>query len=209
LSLAPFGCAGHELALAVRNNGKTLEVKRSVTQKGLPRNETKNISLPFQVMPHNTSVSYNSGKNGGELSVFFSQSSSQGGEIILTTFTVYANPSSNDQKVPMGAVQEADHFLFSPQGAAMYDANFTVVLKGSILEFRSTSVFEDDDGTKSLHATQTVQLPITPAPEQIECNGEQVTVWFNRMVDSTVADFEVYIQKKNFFFFTKDNNTYL
>jgi len=114
-------------------------------------------------------------------------------KILSQLFTVYGSPSTNDTKVPMLPVQESDHFLFRPERPAKYDTNFTVVLIGSLLEFRSTSTFEDDNATKTLSAKQTVQLPITPSPEQIECNGDEVKVWFNRMVESTVADFDVYI----------------
>jgi len=193
LTLSPFGCSAHEVTLHVKQNGKVLEVKRSVIQKGVPRHDQKNINLPFQVMPHNTRASYNPNKNGGELSIFFGQSTTSSGETILTTFTVYGSPTASDTRVPMGAVQESDHFLFRPERPGLYDTTFTVVLIGAILDFRSSCTFEDDDGTKTLSAKQTVQLPITPSPEQIECNGEEITVWFNRMVESTVSDFEVHI----------------
>jgi len=76
----------------------------------------------------------------------------------------------------------------------MYDTTFTVVLLGSVLEFRSVCIFEDDEGMKTLNAKQTVNLPITPTIDQIEANGDQVTLWINRTVENTsVGDFEVHI----------------
>jgi hypothetical protein len=197
LPLAPFGCNHNELELHVRQNGKQLEVRRSVVQKGLPRNEIKNINLPFQVFQHTTTATYNPNKNGGELCIFFGKPQTHSGssESEICRFTVYADPSSSDKRVPIGVTQSPDSFLFKPERPSMYDTDFTVVLTGSILEFRSVCIFEDDEGTKTVNAKQTVNLPITPAFDQIEPNGDQVTVWINPRSSETssVADFEIRI----------------
>jgi hypothetical protein len=197
LPLSPFGCNAHELSLHVRQNGKQLEVRRSVTQKGAPRNEQKNITLPFQVFSSTTTASYNPNKNGGELAVFFGKPAVSGGsarDTEICQFTVYADSNSNDNRVPIGVSQSPDHFLFRPERPSMYDTTFTVVLLGSVLEFRSVCIFEDDEGVKTLNAKQTVNLPITPTRDQIETNGDEVIIWINRTVESTnVGDFEVHI----------------
>jgi len=195
LPLSPFGCNAHEISVHVRQNGKVLEIKRSVVQKGAPRNETKNITLPFQVFHATTSATYNANKNGGELSIFFGKPvTTNSSENEVCRFTVYHNPSSNESRVAIGVSQSADHFLFRPERPSMYDTEFTVVLAGSVLEFRSVCIYEDDEGTKTVNAKQTVQLPITPSLDQIESNGDQVTLWVNRTAESSnVGDFQVHI----------------
>jgi hypothetical protein len=197
LPLSPMGCNAHELSLHVRQNGKQLEVRRSVTQKGAPRSEQKNINLPFQVFASSTTASYNPNKNGGELAIFFGKPAASGGpgrETEICQFTVYGSPSQNDTRVAIGVSQNPDHFIFRPERPCMYDTTFTVVLSGSVLEFRSVTIFEDDEGMKTLNAKQTVNLPITPTIDQIEANGDQVILWVNRTVEnSSVGDFEVHI----------------
>jgi hypothetical protein len=194
LPLGPFGCSANELNLAVRQNGKQLEIRRFVTQKGAPRNEIKCINLPFQIHQSTTTATYNPNKNGGELSVFFGKAAaSNSREAEICQFSVNAAPHSNDTRVQIGVSQASDHFLFRPERPSKYDTNFTVVLVGSILEFRSVCIFEDDEGVKTINAKQTVQLPITPTLDQIEANGDQVTVWVNRVAESSVPDFDVYI----------------
>jgi hypothetical protein len=197
LPLSPMGCNAHELSLNVRQNGKQLEVRRSVNQKGAPRSEQKNINLPFQVFAATTTASYNPNKNGGELAIFFGKpavSSGSGRDSEICQFTVYANPNSSDNRVPIAISQSTDSLTFRPERPSMYDTTFTVVQLGSVLEFRSVCIFEDDEGVKTLNAKQTVNLPITPTRDQIETNGDEVIIWINRTVESTnVGDFEVHI----------------
>jgi hypothetical protein len=196
LPLGPFGCAAHELQLSVISNGKTLSVRRSVTQKGAPRNEQKNINLPFQVHSATTSATYFANKNGGELAIYFGkpQTGGHSGENVLCQFSVPASPHSQQTRVQIGVSQTPDNFLFRPEGPSQFDTNFTVVLVGgSVLEFRSVCIYEDDEGTKTVNAKQTVQLPITPTLEQVECNGEEVTIWIKPRTEGSVGDFEVYI----------------
>jgi len=140
-------------------------------------------------------VSYNPNKNGGELAVFFGKPvTHNSNENEVCRFTVHANPNSSESRVAIGVSQSPDHFLFRPERPSMYDTEFTVILSGSVLEFRSVCIFEDDEGTKTVNAKQTVQLPITPSLDQIESNGDQVTLWINRMTESSnVGDFQVHI----------------
>jgi len=180
--------------VSVIKNGKTLSIRRTVTQKGAPRNEQKNITLPFQVLPSTTSATYSANKNGGELAIYFGKPpSANSRENELCQFTVAASPHSQQTRVQIGVSQSPENFLFRPEGPSQFDTTFTVVLVGSVLEFRSVCIYEDDEGTKTVNAKQTVQLPITPTPEQIECNGDNVTIWINPRSEGTVADFDVYI----------------
>jgi len=103
------------------------------------------------------------------------------GERVLLQFRVSGDSHSNSEKVMIAVDQQPDHYRFYPGPSSRFDTDFTVVMNGQALEFRSTySVEEADGGVKTINGKQTVQLPLTPTSDQIDVAGDTVTIWPTR-----------------------------
>jgi len=101
-------------------------------------------------------------------------------EFEIATFTILADPSTTSTRVQIGVDQTPDSYIFSPGPSSQFTTEFSVVLNGNALEFKSTYSYQDGDSLKTVNGKQTVQLPIPPSWDQIDVNGSTITIWPNR-----------------------------
>jgi len=95
---------------------------------------------------------------------------------VLLQYTVRGSPSAHSDRVEIAIDQQPDSYRFYPRGPSRFDTDFTVVINGQSLEFRSTYSVEEGDGVKTINATQKVNLPLAPTLDQIDAFGDSVTV---------------------------------
>jgi hypothetical protein len=181
LPIADLGCQISELSIGLRKDGKAIEFKRSVQQNGEPRSEIQSFNLPYQVSGSTCSAQYFPDERNGLLKIRLGKIISgqvPKGERTLVQFRVSSSYSSNADKVMIAVDQQPDHYRFYPGQSSKHDTDFTVVINGAALEFRSTySIQEPDGGVKTITGKQSVQLPLAPTPDQIDVSGDTITVW--------------------------------
>jgi len=176
LPISHLGCGVEDMTLRITSNGRYLEFTRS---NGETR-EVQGFNLPYQVLESTVSAKYYPSENQGTLYVRLGKPGLKGGvaqgEHTVHTFTVPGNPSSNVHRVVVHVDQGNDSYRFYPGPATKYDTNFTVVLVGAVLEFRT--VFSEPEGNvvKTIHGKQSVQLPTPPGLDQISLNGNDLVV---------------------------------
>jgi len=196
LPITNMGVNLQDIHVTVLKNGKNLQVRRSVPDGGSIKNETKSLTLPYQVFPHTTGATYYPGKNNGELSVKLGKELPRGssGEIEVARFSVPGVPGSSQDRVQINVTQESDHFVFRPGTPSPFETQFVVVISGSSFEFRSVHSFEEGNSVKTVNGKQTISLPMPPTRDQVDVDYDTITVWPNRGgsgIEEVVADFEV------------------
>jgi len=181
LPIADLACQLSEITIGLRKDGKAIEFKRSVEQNGEPRAETQSFNLPYQVSGSTCSAQYFPDDRNGLLKIRLGKIISgqfPKGERSILQFRVPGAYSSNVEKVMIAVDQQPDNYRFYPGPSSKHDTDFTVIVNGALLEFRSTySVEESDGGIKTITGKQSVQLPLAPTPDQIDVSGDTVTVW--------------------------------
>jgi len=163
------------MTLRITQNGRYLEFTRS---NGETR-EVQGFNLPYQVLENTVSAKYLASENHGTLYIRLGKPGVKTvlpGEHEVARFTVPANPSSTVHRVVVNVDQGSETYRFFPGPATKYDTQFTVVLVGAVLEFRTVFSEPEGDMIKTIHGKQSVQLPTPPALEQISCQGAEVTV---------------------------------
>jgi len=197
LPITSLACDVNELYLGIRQNGKKIEFHRSVVQQGKPRKEVQTLTLPYQVTPSTTSATYYPNKNNGELAIRFGKEVPRGQNIEseVARFSVEGVVGSPKSSVQIAVDQASDHFTFRPAAPSAYLTDFTVLIVGSSLEFKSTYSYDDGDSIKTVNGKQTVNLPIPPTLDQIDVAGDTITLWQNRGggPEKVVGDCDVYI----------------
>lgn len=166
------------------------------------------FNLPYQVLQTTVSAKYEPNENNGTLYIRLGKPNvavSIQGEYEITKFTVPANPSapcsllphshrltlpgSSVNRVTVQVDQTPDVYKFFPGPATKFDTDFTVVLVGAVLEFRSVFsepvrhvvvlcplLCQDGNVVKTIHGKQSVQLPVPPSREQISVDGKTIVV---------------------------------
>jgi len=171
LPVSAFGCEANEINVQLVENGKQIQITRTVMENGTSRVDQQKFNLPYQVTPSTLTARYNPRENNGTLRVKFMRPSVNGtpyhGEHEVVKFLVVGQPGSTQQRVAVGVEQNNEFYKFVPGPASPYDTTFTVVLNGSALEFRSAFAFPEGDGIKSVSGKQSVNLPKQPFLEQI------------------------------------------
>jgi len=197
LPITNLACDVSELYVGIRQSGQSIEFRRTVIQNGKSRKEIQNLSLPYPVTPQLVSAIYYPQKNGGELAIKLGkQMANAGGGATyeLANFTVMAHPGTTSTRVTIGANQFPDSYVFTPGPGSQYNTDFTVVLSGSTLEFRSTYSCQEGDSLKTVNGKQSVQLPITPSLDQIDVSGSTITVYPLRTGTAVVPDTDIPIR---------------
>jgi len=184
LPISELNCQISEIYVGLRKDGRAIEFRRSVTQNGDPRVEVQSFNLPYQVSDSTCSAQYFPHEKGGLLRIKLGKILSGGtprGEQQLLQFQIPANQNSNSDKVMIEVDQQPDHYRFYPGSGSRYATDFTAVLSGKTLEFRSTYSVEENDGSiRTINGKQTVQLPIAPTTDQIDVGYDSVTIWPGR-----------------------------
>jgi len=197
LPISSLACTLDEIYLGVRKNGNQLELRRSVTQQGKTRNESKSIQLPYQVAFHTASATYYSNKNNGELAIRLGKEIPQGStsETEIARFLVPGVVGSLQTRVEIIVDQATDHFTFRPGPGTKYDTEFKVVLVGNKMEFKNTHSYEEGGAIKTVNRKENVQMAIPPTIDQVDVDGSTITVWPSRRSgdEPIVNDFDVNI----------------
>jgi len=177
-----FGCDVHEINVRLIENGKRIQVTRSVMENGAERKDQQNFNLPYQVTLSTLSARYNPREANGTLRVKFLRPSANGtpirGDHEIVRFVVPGQPGSSQQRVAIGIDQNNDYYKFTPGPASPYDTTFTAVLVGgTLLEFRSSFAIPEGDAIKSVSGKQSVNLPKAPLLEQIKVEGNNIFIY--------------------------------
>jgi len=184
LPISSLGCDVSELYLGIRENGNAIEFRRAVDVNGKIRREIQSFALPYQVTRNTISAIYYPNRNGGEIIIRLGKQESSDNslnlELEIMRFTVLGNPGSNTVRVPIGVDQQQDNYTFEPGPPSKFNTDFSVVLNGNILEFRSTHSFEEGDSVKTVNGKQSVQLPFSPTIDQMDISGSTLTIWPSR-----------------------------
>jgi len=182
LPITSLACNVNELYLGIRQNGKKIEFHRAVIQQGKPRKEVQTLTLPYQVTPYTTSATYYPNKNNGELVIRLGKEVPRGQnmESEVARFRVQGVPGGPQTSVQIAVNQASDYFTFRPAAPTAYTTDFTVLIVGSSLEFKSTYSYNEGESTKTVNGKQTVNLPIPPRLDQIDVAGDTITLWPNR-----------------------------
>jgi len=175
LPISHLGCNVDDMTLRLTQNGRYLEFTRS---NGETR-EVQGFNLPYQVLDSTVSAKFIPAENQGTLYIRLGKPGVKNvvlGEHEVHKFSVAGNPSSTVHRVVVHVDQGNDTYRFYPGPATKYDTQFSVVLVGAVLEFRT--VFSEPEGNmiKTIHGKQSVQLPTPPSLEQITANGSEIVV---------------------------------
>jgi hypothetical protein len=201
LPITQLGCDVKDLYLGIRQNGKSLEFIRTITQRGMPKKEIQTFSLPYPVTSATVTATYYPNKDNGHLDIrlgkkLASESGAMTLDFEIARFTVLGFPQSNNTRVQMEITQPDDCFIFSAGPPSKYNTDFVVVLNGNHLEFRSSFSIDEGDAVKTIHGKQAVDLPFPPTLDQIDVSGSSITIWPERRSGQTdlVPDTDVLIR---------------
>jgi len=179
LPISDLACQLQELTITLKNEGKAIEFRRNITENDKPKVEGQVFNLPYQVSGNTCTAKYYPDEGNGTLKIRLGKiitGQAPRGEHVLLQYTVRGSPSAHSDRVEIAIDQQPDSYRFYPRGPSRFDTDFTVVINGQSLEFRSTYSVEEGDGVKTINATQKVNLPLAPTLDQIDAFGDSVTV---------------------------------
>jgi hypothetical protein len=199
LNISSLGCNIDEIKLVLSGNGHYIDFSRT---RGQYRDHQK-ITLPYQVLSSTVSARYNPKESDGLLSITLGkprplQRNPLTGENVMGKFTVWKNPSATNNRVMMSMERGDDFIRFFPAQPSKYDTEFTVVINGTTLEFRSLyeETIEDIAGNPSIRAVnskQSLQLPSAPTREEVTLAGSSVKVHIPQNDDVFQSDASISI----------------
>eukprot|EP01126_Amoeba_proteus_P027582 TRINITY_DN2737_c0_g1_i7.p1 TRINITY_DN2737_c0_g1~~TRINITY_DN2737_c0_g1_i7.p1 ORF type:complete len:737 (+),score=142.82 TRINITY_DN2737_c0_g1_i7:59-2212(+) len=183
LPISHLGCKVGDLYVGLRQNGNQIEFKRTVTREG------RLFNLPYQVTQSTCTATYDPNSDGGTLYIRLGKpvipkilgvtSSTE-----ICQYVVKGNPSSSVSKVQVQVKQDNKEFYeFVPGECSPWDTSFVVTLTDCQLVFKGThSEPIEGSNIKTVTSTQTVNLPLSPSPQQIDTyehssGGLVVRVW--------------------------------
>eukprot|EP01126_Amoeba_proteus_P027577 TRINITY_DN2737_c0_g1_i2.p1 TRINITY_DN2737_c0_g1~~TRINITY_DN2737_c0_g1_i2.p1 ORF type:complete len:442 (+),score=79.28 TRINITY_DN2737_c0_g1_i2:1731-3056(+) len=183
LPISHLGCRVGDLYVGIRQNGNQIEFKRTVTREG------RLFNLPYQVTQNTCTATYDPNSDGGTLYIRLGKPvipkiSGTTSCTEICQYVVKGNPSSSNSKVQVQVKQDNKEFYeFVPGQSSPWDTSFLVTLDDCQLVFKGThSEPIEGSNIKTVTSTQTVNLPLSPSPEQIETyehssGGLVVRIW--------------------------------
>jgi len=96
---------------------------------------------------------------------------------VLTSYKLYADHGSSNDRVIVDPQQTSDSFIFSVK-PSKYDTDVDVQLNGQALTFLTTHTVQEGNSVKTIKGTQGISLPFAPSADQVQVIGQQIKIFF-------------------------------
>jgi len=166
LTISCLACDISGLSLQIIGNGSKLDFSRTVNS----HTDQRVLNLPYQVSPQSTSAQYFPNQNGGELQITLGKIQSQSSaDFEICQYTILPDPNSSKTRVDIGINSgNKDYYEFTPGAATKNLTRFTVSVKNTALQFKSSTEVREGNDIVTKEVSQSVNLPTIPARDQIE-----------------------------------------